>query len=193
MAVHELIAAQLGVLSSRLPAQAVEELADGLQEAYESRLAECSDQDAAALAAIAEFGDADTITAAFFRQSPWRRMAVTLLITGPFMGALWGLTLVSAQVWNWPIPWALKIAYGVTLLAVAATLLTVALEKRAYRRSQAATLIGAVGLLALDAGMLAAVVTVSPVLAWWPLALAIPASLVRIIATVRALPPTLSR
>lgn len=60
MAGHHLIDAQLTVLATRLPAQAVEELADGLLEAYEARLAD-ADPDVAARAAIAEFGDADTI------------------------------------------------------------------------------------------------------------------------------------
>lgn len=63
----------------------------------------------------------------------------------------------------------------------------VALEKRAYRWTRAGTLIGAVGLMALDAGMLVAVVAAAPV-APWPLALAVPASVVRIFATIHALP-----
>lgn len=104
MAGHELIAAQISVLADRLPASAVEELVDGLQETYEARLDELQDPDAAARAAIAEFGDADTVTAAFFRQSPWRRVAVALLISGPFMGVAWGLSLVSTHAWNWPVP-----------------------------------------------------------------------------------------
>jgi uncharacterized membrane protein len=191
MAGHRLIDSQLAVLAARLPARAVEELADGLHETYEARLAD-RDPDAAARAAIAEFGDADTITAAFFRDSPWRRMAVLLLATGPFMGLLWGVTLVSAQAWNWPISLPVRLAYGMILLAIAATLVVVALEKRAYRRARAATLTGAIGLVVLDAVMLAAVVSVSSV-APWPLLLAIPASLVRIIVTLRALPPALSR
>lgn len=191
MAGHELIDAELSVLAARLPARAVEELADGLHETYEARLAD-NDPDAAARAAIAEFGDADTITAAFFRDSPWRRMAMLLLATGPFMGLVWGLTLVSVEVWNWPVPLPVRLAYGAALLAIAGTLFLAAIESRAYRRTRTATLIGAVGLMALDAGMLVAVVTVSSV-ALWPLLLAIPASLIRIIVTLRALPPALTR
>lgn len=149
MAGHELITAQLDILADRLPSQAVQELADGLQEAYEARLAQLHDPDAAAHAAIADFGDADTITAAFFRESPWRRMAMALLATGPFMGLVWGLTLISARAWDWPIPPAVRIVYGAALVAVALTLLGVALEKRAYRRIRTATLAAAVGLIAL--------------------------------------------
>ncbi|MFI6317565.1 permease prefix domain 1-containing protein [Nonomuraea sp. NPDC050556] len=191
MAGHELISAQLAILAARLPAQAVEELADGLHEAYEAQL-DGHDPDAAARAAIAEFGDAETITAAFFRDSPWRRMAVLLLATGPFMGLVWGLSLVSARAWNWPIPVGVRLTYGALLLAVAGTLLAVALERRAYRRARAATLAGAMGLMALDVAMLVAVVSV-PSVALWPLLLAVPASLIRVLATLRALPPVLSR
>ncbi|GAA0408507.1 hypothetical protein Acor_71700 [Acrocarpospora corrugata] len=164
----------------------VEELADGLQETYRSQLTRLGDPEAAARAAIAEFGDADTVTAAFFRDSPWRRMAVILLATGPMMGAVWGLGLVSAQMWNWPIPLSVRIGYGVVLVTVAGTLLAVVREKRAYRRTRTATLAGAAALIALDAVMLAAVTTV-PSAASWPVAVAISASMLRITATVHAL------
>jgi hypothetical protein len=63
MAGHPLIAAELEALAQRLPSQAVEELADGLAEAYEYQLHEHGDPAAAARAAIAAFGDADTVTA----------------------------------------------------------------------------------------------------------------------------------
>jgi hypothetical protein len=103
MAGHELIAAQLDILARRLPAQAVQELADGLAEAYEAQLAALGDPGAAARAAITEFGDAEVITAAFVRDSPWRRTAMALLATGPVMAALWAVTLISARMWTWPI------------------------------------------------------------------------------------------
>ncbi|MDP4510048.1 hypothetical protein [Nonomuraea turcica] len=190
MAGHELIAAQLAILAHRLPAQAVEELADGLQEAYEAHLATLGDPDAAARAAIAEFGDAEVITTAFVRDSPWRRTAMALLATGPIMALVWGLTLVSARMWTWPIVPPLRIAYGLALAATVFTLLSVVREKHAYRRAQAATPVAAVTLILLDAGMLAAAVASMPPLPW-PMALAAPASLIRIILTVRALPPLL--
>lgn len=188
MADHELIAAQLALLSRRLPAPAVEELADGLRESYEAHLAELGDPDAAARAAMAEFGDADTVTAAFVHASPWRHIAVALLLTGPLMGALWGLSLITAQVWMWPVPVSVRIGYGAALVAVVATLLPAARGGLTYRRTRAAALAGAAGLVILDTGMLAAVMIVTPALTW-PLALAVSASLIRIIATLRALPP----
>ncbi|MET9240929.1 hypothetical protein [Nonomuraea sp. NPDC003709] len=192
MAGHELIAAQLAILAERLPAQAVEELADGLQEAYEARLAELHDPDVAARAAIAEFGDADTITAAFVRESPWRRMALTLLATGPIMGVVWGPTLLSARVWDWPIPLVVRIAYGMVLVGAALTLLTVARAKHAYRRTRIATLAAATGLITLDIGMIAAAMSMSSSVVW-PLLVAVPASLIRILATLRAMPAALTR
>lgn len=197
MAGHELIEAQLAILSARLPAQAVDELADGLWETYQARLALLGDGDAAAREAMAEFGDADAVTAAFIRDSPWRRMALALLATGPVMAALWGASLVSAQAWDWQIPIAAQIAYGMVLLAIVATLLAVTRARRGYRRARTATLSGAVALLVLDAGMLTAAASMTsltpaaPIGAWLPAALA--ASLFRIIATLRALPAVLGR
>jgi hypothetical protein len=193
MADHELITAQLGILADRLPAPAVAELADGLQETYEARLAELHDPDAAARAAIAEFGDADTVTAAFFRESPWRRMAMTLLATGPFMGVLWGSVLLYGRVWDWPIPPAVWIVFGTVLVAIVLTLRGVTREQRAYRRTRTSTLAAAIGLITLDSGML--MITMLPPVpstASLPLLLAVPASLARIIVTLRALPLALT-
>ncbi|MFC5822473.1 hypothetical protein [Nonomuraea insulae] len=187
MAGHQLITTQLALLSRRLPAKAVQELADGLQETYEVHLAQLGDPDKAARAALSEFGDADTITTAFVRASPWRRIAVTLLLTGPIMAVLWGLSLIAAQVWTWPVPAPARIGYGAGLVAVVAILLTAARAQHAYQRTRTAALAGAAGLMMLDAGMLIAIVTVAPT-APWPLALAVPASLLRIIAILRALP-----
>lgn len=191
MAGHELIAAQLAILARRLPAQAVEELADGLAEAYEAHLAALGEPGAAARAAIAEFGDAEVITAAFVRDSPWRRTATALLATGPVMALLWGAALISARMWTWPISPSLRISYGLALAATVLSLLSVVREKHAYRRTKAATLAAAIALILLDAGMLAAVVAGLPPLPPWPLALAVPASLIRITLTIRALPPLL--
>lgn len=193
MAGHELIDTQLAILAHRLPAQAVEELADGLAEAYAAHLAELGRPDAAARATIAEFGDAETIIAAFFRDSPWRRTAMALLATGPIMALLWGLTLICARMWTWPIAPPLRIAYGLALAATVLTLLSVVREKRAYRRTQTATLFAATALILLDACMLAVALAATPPAPPWPLALAAPASLLRVIFTIRAVSPLLQR
>jgi hypothetical protein len=187
MACHELITAQLDILAARLPSQAVEELADGLEEAYERRLEEYGDSEMAAREAIAEFGDAETIMTAFFRYSPWRRTALVLLTTGPIMGAAWGTTLLTADAWAWPVPLPARILYGVALATIVTVLIVVIREKHAYRRTRPATIAGALGLIALDGLALIAIATMAPV-PTWPMAIAVPASLIRILATVRGLP-----
>ncbi|WP_405144349.1 hypothetical protein OG589_41590 [Sphaerisporangium sp. NBC_01403] len=184
MAGHDLITAQLDILAARLPAQAVRELADGLQDAYEMHLDACGDPGQAARAAIAEFGDADTVTAAFFHHSPWRRAAFLLLATGPFMAAAWGATLLAAHAWTWTVPLPVKILYGMALGTIAFDLVIVVREKRAYRRTRVALVGSAVGLIVLDGLALTtiAIMVSTPV---WPMAVAVPASLIRILATVR--------
>jgi hypothetical protein len=192
MAGHDLIAAELKLLTERLPAQAVEELADGLQEAYERQLEEHHDPDAAALAAIAEFGDADTITTAFLRESPWRRTALLLLATGPVVGAAWAATLMAGQAWLWPLPAWSKVLYGTALIMIVIFLIMVVRAKRHYRRTRAWTAAAAFGLLAMD-GLMLIITTLMMPGPMWPLALAAPASLIRLLATARALPAVLSR
>ncbi|MFI7154476.1 permease prefix domain 1-containing protein [Nonomuraea sp. NPDC050022] len=191
MAGHPLITAELDALAQRLPPQAVEELADGLAEAYEHQLHEHGDPEAAARAAIAEFGDADTISAAFCGQAPWRRTALTLLATGPVMAAVWAATLAIGQAWTWPLPAAAKAVYGMTLVVVVGLLAVVIRERRAYRRGRVRAVGAAVGLLILDGLMLATLALLVPVPVW-PMALAVPASLIRILLTVRTLPTMLS-
>ncbi|QFY10162.1 hypothetical protein GBF35_29125 [Nonomuraea phyllanthi] len=187
MADHELISAQLAVLAARLPAQAVEELADGLQESYEHHLRCHGDSEVAARAAIAQFGDAEMITAAFVRASPWRRMNLALLATGPIMAAVWAAALLSGHAWDWPLPAPAKILYGVALLSAAIMLAFSALTTRNYRRMRRAVTSAAIGLILLDLVMMIAVLTLAPTLTW-PMAIAIPASLLRVLAVGRTLP-----
>ncbi|MGW0196388.1 hypothetical protein [Nonomuraea sp. NPDC003201] len=187
MAGHELIAAQLDILAARLPAEAVEELADGLYEAYEDQQRRHGDPDVAARAAIAEFGDAETIMTAFGRASPWRRTALTLLVTRPIMAAIWAATLIAGQAWTWPVHTPIKVLYGVALLTVAGLLIAAALYPRAYHRTRVIVIAGALGLILLDGLMVTGALRFStgPV---WPLAAAIPASVIRVLAVVRGLP-----
>ncbi|MGH3757679.1 permease prefix domain 1-containing protein [Actinophytocola sp.] len=185
MAGHALIDAHLAELARQLPAPVVDELADGLTETYEQHLASGLQPTAAATAAITEFGRPDQITAAFIRQAPGRRTAVALLATGPFLAACWGPSLIMSHVWAWPIPGPAALAFGAALLAVVATLVTAATSHH-YARTRLAG-VGAIVLLVLDVAMLAAVLLAAP--AWvWPMTIAIPASLVRIGLTARALP-----
>lgn len=191
MASHDLIEAYLTDLRRRLPADTVDELADGLVETYQREVATGADRDAAAVRAIAEFGPSDTIIAGFTRQAPGRRAAIRLLVTGPFVGLCWATVLVIGHAWAWPVPDAARFVVGSGLLLTIAALATAATSRRSYARTRVAAL-GGCGLIALDTAMIIVAVLVAPGFVW-PMAAAIPASLSRIGATVRALPLILAR
>jgi len=70
MAGHQLIDAYLAGLARRLPADTVDELADGLLETWHHYLGDGLTPDRAARAAIAEFGAADRIADEFVAQAP---------------------------------------------------------------------------------------------------------------------------
>jgi hypothetical protein len=184
------IEAYLAELRRRLPADAVDELADGLIETYR-HLAVDADPHAAARRAITEFGEPDAIVVAFTRQAPGRRMALWLLGTGPFVGGCWGAALLLGHAWTWPVPMPLRFGFGLGLLLTVATLATAATSRRDYARTRVAA-IGGIGLITLDTAMIAAAILAAPVLAW-PMAAAVPVSLLRIGTTVRAMPAVLSR
>jgi hypothetical protein len=186
MASHQLIEAHLRVLAGRLPAEVVDELADGLIETWQRHLATGLPPTEAARAAIAEFGTAEQITAAFVTQSPGRRHARFLLVTGPLVGAAWGASLLIGRAWTWPVPAPAEAAFGLVLVVVVALLVASATSRRSYRRARLGRSAG-LGLLALDTGMLAAVALAAPALVW-PMVVAIPVSLARIMLTLRALP-----
>ena len=93
-----LIDRYLAALSAQLPAQIVEELADGLNQTHRRYLGQGLDAGAAAEAAIAEFGEPPVILGAFTRASPARRTARRLLATGPAVGACWGAALDRKSV-----------------------------------------------------------------------------------------------
>ena len=63
----------LAALSADLPGRIVEELADGLDETYHRHLGQRDDPDAAARAAVAEFGEPRVIVAAFTAASRGRK------------------------------------------------------------------------------------------------------------------------
>jgi hypothetical protein len=185
MAGQSLIDDQLAQLRSQLPEAAVEELADGLLATYEHHLASGLDPAAAAAAAIDEFGHPGEIVAAFVRQSPGRRTALALLITGPLFAACWGPSLYLMRAWAWPIPRVATVAFMLLLAAVAMTLLMAATSQGSYARARVAV-VGATGLLLLDTAALAAIVFAAPTLIWL-MAFASTASLTRITLTTRAL------
>ncbi|WP_395108309.1 hypothetical protein [Actinomadura sp. SCN-SB] len=191
MASHPLIEEHLAQLARQLPAEVVDELADGLTETYRHHLTTGTDPNAAARHALAEFGTPDQITTAFVAHSPSRHAARTLLATGPPVAAAWATALITGHAWQWPIPTAAGLTIGLVLLAVVATLATAATGRARYTRTRIAVLVGGIGLIVLDAAALTGLALITPALAW-PLAIAACASLIRIGLALRTLPRILS-
>lgn len=190
MAGHALIDAHLAQLARDLPAEAVEELADGLTETYEHHLASGLPPAAAATAAIAEFGEPAQITAAFTHHSPGRRAALAMLATGPVLAACWAPSLILGHAWTWPVPFAAAFAGGLALLAGVTILALAATSRRSYARTRLAAT-GAITLALLDITAVAIVLLVAPTLVW-PMGLAISASLIRLGLTTRTIPRLLA-
>jgi hypothetical protein len=191
MASHQLIDAHLADLARRLPADAVEELADGLTETWQHHLSAGLPPADAAGAAITEFGSPEQITEAFVAHCPGRRTARVLLATGPLVGACWGASIAAAHAWTWPVPAPAAAVFGLALLSVVATLLAAATSRRSYRRARLGTA-GGLGLVGLDLTMLTAVLLLAPTLVW-PMLVAIPVSLARIGLTLRSQPRPIPR
>jgi hypothetical protein len=94
--------------------------------------------------------------------------------------------MIAAKVWTWPIPLPATATYAAVLVAAVAVLLVAATSRHDYRRARLGTA-GAYALVGLDAAMIVAVAALAPVLVW-TMAVAIPASLVRVGLTLRSLP-----
>lgn len=189
MAGHPLIEAYRADLARRLPADVVDELADGLIETWQHHLAAGSAPEPAARAAIAEFGAAEQVEAAFVAQSSGRRIARLLLITGPVAGLCWGAGLARAQPSDWPLPTLAAVPLGIVLLLIVAALLASATSRHNYLRARLGVL-GGLGLIVLDLVMLAAVVLAAPA---WPLLAGTAASVARIGLVLRSLPARRTR
>lgn len=185
---HPLIRNYLADLRG-LPAEVVDELTDGLLETYEHHRARGHAPQDAARAAIAEFGSAVDVIAAFDRIAPGRRTARVLLATGPLVGLCWGTALVTARVWTWSIPsWSLP-ALGAALVLVIVVLLVAAHASRGRARHAAAAGAGTIALL--DVLVVAGVIATTPVLSGL-LQVALLASVVRACLSVRTLPGILA-
>lgn len=189
MAGHDLIDAYLAELAQELPSEAVDELADGLEETYRRHTGSGVDPARAAATATAEFGLPEQIVEAFARHSAGRRTALALLVTGPLFAVLWSTTLITGHVWNWSVPDGAVLTFGAGLLATVGVFV-VAATGRSYRRTRLAAPACAV-LVLLDAAMIASLGFAAPALTW-PMALAVPASLVRIGFVSRNLPRVLT-
>jgi hypothetical protein len=186
VASHHLIEEYLADLARHLPPDAVDELADGLIETWQHFVSSGLAPAPAVRAAIAEFGTPEQITRGFVAQAPGRRTAMMLLASGPLVGVCWGTSLVVAEAWTWPVPIPAVVVSALALLTVVAALVTAATSRRSYRRTRLGAA-GALGIVVLDAAMLATVLFLAPALAW-PMLAAIPASLTRIGLTLRSLP-----
>ncbi|MGI5508712.1 permease prefix domain 1-containing protein [Streptomyces sp. CA-106131] len=184
MATPRLIDAYLDALRSQLPADIVAELADGLTETYDHHRDRGLEAEAAARAAISEFGTPEQLTAAFAHGAPGRQLARHLLTTGPLVGTCWATALVTTHAWQ-TMPTAAHVALPLALLPVIG-LLTVAC-RGPYRGIRAAALTAGTGVILLDSTALALLALLSPTLTW-PLMLAATASFCRIAFTLRALP-----
>ena len=161
----------LASLSADLPGRIVEELADGLDETYRSHLSHGLGPDAAARAAVAEFGAPQVIMAAFTNASRGRRAARRLLAAGPAVGLWWAIVLITARAWTWPVPIVARVLFGAVLIITIGLLAAAALGRR-YRLVCRAAAAACVGTAILDAVMTGAVLINATVL-MWPMAVAV--------------------
>ena len=185
-----LISDYLAALSADLPAQIVEELADGLDETYHGYLGQGLAPDAAARAAVEEFGEPRVIVAAFTDASHSRKTARRLLAAGPGVGMCWAVVLITARAWQWPVPVAARVLFGVSLITVIG-LLAAAAFGRHYRLVRRAAAAACVGTAVLDAMMIGTALAAAPVLVW-PVTAAVALSAGRSAFALRNVPHTLT-
>jgi hypothetical protein len=185
VASHQVINEYVDALASRLPDHVVEELADGLLETQERLVAAGAPQNEAALTAIREFGAPAETVAAFVSQAPGRRIARLLLFTSPVVAGFWAASLITAGAWTWPVPLPAVAILGMVLVGTVALLVISATSHQDYRRTRFG-IIGGLGALVVDTGMLAIVVFAAPTLVF-PMAAAMAVSMARIMLTVRSL------
>lgn len=186
-----LISDYVAALRRRLPAAIADEAADGLLETYEHHLAAGVREQAAAQAAVAEFGGLELVAGEFTRQAPGRRTARILLVTGPVAGACWAAALILARAWTWPLPSAARPGFGAALLLAVLALAVAATSRRSYRRTRITAAASPV-ILVLDATAVAAVLLAAPALTS-ALDIAATASLTRIAFTAWVLCRTATR
>lgn len=185
MPTHHLIDAYLGSLHHRLPADVVDELADGLVETYEHYRDQGLAPDAAARAAIADFGSPDLVVAGFVQTAPGRRSARTLLFTGPLVGACWASALLTTQPWPPPVLAVAHVAAPIALFAV--VVLLVVAWRGPYQRIRAAAFAASASLVIVDAVALVTLAVLALPFTGFVLCAAT-ASTLRITLTMRVIP-----
>ncbi len=180
-----LITGYITGLRRKLPGAIADEAADGLTETYDQHLAAGADDQQAARAALADFGDLAMVVGEYTRQAPGRRAARLLLATGPAAGVCWAAALVTSRAWTWPVPPAARLGFGALLMLTVLLLLAAATSRHSYQRTRLAMLAGP-GVIALDATAVAVALTAAPALT--PvLLIAVTVSLARTAVTTRAL------
>jgi hypothetical protein len=189
MAEAGVITDYLTALAAQLPAPVVEELADGLDQTCQRYLNQGLRAQAAAEAAIAEFGAPGVILARFTRLSPARQAARRLLASGPVVGGCWAIALITDRAWSWPVPVAARLLLGIALAGSIGLLITAAFGTK-YRSIRRAGTAGCAGITALDTTMLVTAALVLPAVTW-PAILAIAASAARLTFAARALRPVM--
>jgi hypothetical protein len=211
---RDAVADYLAAVTTQLPgppsarAAVTDELRDGLLEALECHQARGCSQAQATAAAIAEFGDPDTVAAAFGPELgavQARRVALGLLATGPLVGLTWiaAVAVNALPPWRRQLigPWLALPLVGVALaLAGPALALTVAttgrLSRRLSRVVHRATLpltaaaVAALAAAAADLTLLGIItghaLTSPESYVWAPVVLAASASLTRVTVAGRA-------
>lgn len=165
MSEPSVITTYLAALSERLPAEIVDELADGLAETHQAYLRRGLDPDPAAEAATAEFGEPDVIAACFAASNPARLIARRLLLVGPVVGTCWAAVLITSRAWDWPVaPLALALVGLVVVVTIG--LLVAATLIRAYRLATRAGLAACAATTAVDLAVITGVIATAPVITW---------------------------
>jgi hypothetical protein len=165
MAEPSLIKNYRDALSRELPRRVADEVADGLAETVDKYLKHGLSQDAATVAAVAEFGDPRSVVDAFSQASPFRPAARRLVLTGPVVGLCWGALLITDRAWNWAVPPIAPVLAGLTLAAVIISLATAALA-HSYRLVRRCATAACISLTVLDAGAVTAVMAFLPGIRW---------------------------
>jgi hypothetical protein len=210
--VSDPVADWLAAVAARLTGPAAarvaicDELRDGLLETLERHLARgCSRREATATA-LAEFGDPDTVVAAFAPELAAvqaRRVALGLLSTGPLVGLAWIAAVAANALPPWRLelsgPWLALPLVGLALLVAGPALgLTVAATGRlGGRLGPRATLTPTAAAVAALAAVVADLTLLTIIggqtligpgpSVWAPVLLAVAASLARVPLAGRAL------
>jgi hypothetical protein len=159
---HPLIERRLTALRRALPADLVDELADGLHASFQDHLAAGGDPDAAARATVTGFGDTATIVAAYRDAAPGRRTARLLLACGPVTGAAWAAALLTAPAWVARAAPPVRVLLGAAVVLLAALLATAAAGPLRYRLLAPCATAAGTGTLVLDATMVTAALLTGP-------------------------------